>query len=177
MMKPVSGIAALALIALSGCQQPAQPSTSATASPPAVTTPALPGAAAPAAPPPAAVSLGSSEDAKSEVKLDVVEATRAGGVVTMRVRLTLIGGKSGGRPIPGSTYSGIYLSAADKKYMLLKDDADKELMSTNYYPDFAQIGATSTWWGKFPAPAAEVKAINFYFNDFAPVENVALTDR
>lgn len=172
-------IAGIALASLSGCQKAGEgDAATANGSTPAVTTPGLTPAAAPAEPAgPAAPSIGQASDATGEVRMDVLSAVRAGGVVTVRTRLTLVGGKTGGRPIPGSTTNGIYLSAADKKYLMLKDDAGKELMSTNYYPDFNQIGSTATWWAKFPAPPTEVKAINFYFNDFEPVENVALTDR
>lgn len=177
MTKVAAGIAGLALIALSACQKPAETAAGTTAAP-AVTTPGMPDATPTPVPvQPAAASLGTSADATSEVKLDVIEAVRAGGIVTIRTRLTLVGGKTGNRAIPGAVTNGIYLSAADKKFMLLKDDADKPLMSTNTYPTFDRIGATATWWGKFPAPGPEVKAVNVYFNDFAPVENIALTDR
>ena len=170
-------VLAVAIVSLAACQQRGADNVADVAAP-AATTPGLPApAASTAAPAAAGPSLGQSMDAKEELRLDVIEATRAGGILTLRTRITLVGGKSGSRPVPGSVSDGIYVSAADKKYLVLKDDAGKALMSNNYYPSFDQIGASSTWWAKFPAPPPEVKAIDFYFNDFTPVGNVAITDR
>lgn len=170
-------IASVALVPLAACDKPTG-DAGANVAAPTVTTPGLPAATpVPAAAVPAGPSLGQSMDAKEELKLDVIEATRAGGVLTVRTRITLVAGKSGSRPVPGSVTDGIYVSAADKKYLTLKDDAGKAIASNNFYPTFDGMGSTATWWAKFPAPPPEVKAVNFYFNDFAPVENVAITDR
>ena len=176
-MKSFTLIVAMGALAVGGCQKQNDttlPSNSMTP-PLASSTPPAASATAPALP--AGQSLGQSSDSKSEVRMDVVEAVRSGGVLTVKTRFTLVAGKTGSRVLPGSSASEVYLQAADKKYMLLKDDHDKELMASNGYPSFDQLGATQTWWGKYPAPGPEVKAINFFFYGFDPVENVAITDR
>ena len=167
---------AVMLLVVAACQRKDDAPTQSDVKAPAPVTPGLTAATPPAAAP-AGPSLGQASDTKSELRMEVTEAARAGGVLTVKTRFTLVGGKPGSRPLPGSSGSDVYLTAGDKKYLLLKDDHDKELMSNAYYPDFAQIGATQTWWGKFPAPSADTKAVDFYFSGFEPVENVAITDR
>ena len=177
-MRMVAVITACSVFALSGCQKPAdQTVPAANNSSSAAVTPGLPSSSPATAPPVADTSLGQAMDSKGELRLDVTEAVRTGGVLTIKTRVTMTGGKSGSRPLPGASTGEVYLTAADKKYLLLKDDHDKDLMSSNSYPNFDQVGSTQRWWGKFPAPASEVKAVNFYFYGFDPVENVAVTDR
>jgi hypothetical protein len=180
MMKTVMGAAALGLIALSGCGRPAGGNAQAQGAAPnaAPTTPGLPDAPA-AAPSPAAPgpALAQASDSSGEVRMEVTDATRAAGVLTVKVRFTLVSGTPSSRPLPGGNASDVYLSAGDRKYMLLKDDQNKELMSSNAFPSFDRVGATQSWWGKFPAPAPDVKAVNFYFSGFDPVENLAIADR
>ncbi len=177
-MRVLAVLTACSVIALSGCQKPAdQTAPAANAGSSAAVTPALPNSSAATPPPASEASLGQAMDSKGELRLEVTEAVRTGGVLTVKTRVTMTGGKAGSRPLPGASTGEVYLTAADKKYLLLKDDHDKDLMSSNSYPTFDQVGATQRWWGKFPAPAPEVKAINFYFYGFDPVENVAITDR
>ena len=166
---------ALAASLLAGCER----KEAGPANTQAPTTPGLTPAPAqaPAAPPPAGPVLGQASDTKSELRMEVTEAARAGGVLTVKTRFTFVAGKPGMRSLPGSAAADVYVTAGDKKYLLLKDDHDKELMSSASYPSFDQVGSTQSWWGKFPAPAPDVKAVNFYFSGFEPVENVALTDR
>lgn len=169
-------LTAAMLLAVAACQRKADAPAPPAVQAPAPVTPGLPAATPPVAPP-AGPSLGQAADSKGELRMEVTEAVRTGGVLTVKTRFTLIGGKPGSRPLPGSSGNDVYLTAGDKKYLLLKDDHDKELMSNVFYPDFAQVGASQTWWGKFPAPPADTKAVDFYFSGFEPVENVALTDR
>lgn len=166
--------AATAVLLLAACQK--QPTTDAAASATANAASASAISGVPAATQSAA-ALGQAADGKGELRMEVTEATRSAGVLTVKARFVMTGGKAGVRPLPGSSTDQVYLTAADKKYMLLKDDHDKPLMSSELFPNFDQVGASRTWWGKFPAPAPEVKAVNFYFSGFDPVENVALTDR
>lgn len=164
------------MLLLAGCQRGEQAASN--TSPPSQT-PVTPGLPSPTTTPAASAgpALSQAMDTKGELRLDVTEAVRTGGVLTLKARFTLTSGKPGSRPLPGGSTSDVYLTAGDKKYLLLKDDHDKELMSSNYYPDFDHVGASQTWWGKFPAPGTDVKAVNFYFNGFEPAENVAITDR
>jgi len=172
-----------ALAVLAGCGKAPQgtaggdAATPVSAPAPSATTPAMPATVVPAAPPASGAALGQSTDAKGEVRMEVTELVRAGGVLTLKTRFTLIAGKPGSRALPGSSTNEVYLTAADKKFLMLKDDGDRALMTSANYPGFDQLGATSAWWAKFPAPPPEVKAVNLFFTSFAPVENVPITDR
>ncbi len=181
MMRLVAIVMAAGALTLCGCNKQADSTGSTSnAQGSAAVTPGLPAAptgASAAAPIPTGPALGQAMDSKGELRMDVLEAVRTGGVLTVKTRFTLTGGKPASRPLPGSSTSDVYLTAADKKFMMLTDDRDKALMSSNNYPNFDQVGSSQTWWGKFPAPPAEVKAVNFYFYGFDPVENVAITDR
>jgi hypothetical protein len=177
-MRMVAITTACCVFALSGCDKPTdQPAPAANNESSTAVTPSLPSSSPTTVASAAVTSLGQAIDSKGELRLEVTEAIRTGGVLTIKTRVTMTGGKAGSRPLPGASTAEVYLTAADKKYLLLKDDHDKELMSSNSYPNFDQVGATQRWWGKFPAPAPEVKAVNFYFYGFDPVENVAILDR
>lgn len=182
-MKTGSVILALAAAAtLGGCELRNKDDTPANERPDAVKAPSMPAASAPGAEitPAAAASapsLGDADSQNGQFRLSVIEATRTGGVLTIKTRVTLLSGETGGRwLLSSSDNKDLYVLAGDQKYMILKDNEGVALAPEHYAPTFAQLGGTSTWWGKFPAPPPEVKAVGFYFKDFAPVENVAIKD-
>ena len=178
----IAGLSVLTILAACG-QNGKAGNTSEALNVPAPVTPGMPAADAEAAITPAVApaapirSLGQANDSTGELRMNVTEAIRAGGVLTIKTRFTLIGGKGGSRRLPGSSTDEVYLSAADKKYMMLTDEGNHGLMTTANYPTFERVGSISDWWAKYPAPPPEVKAVNLYFTSFAPVENVAITDR
>lgn len=181
-MKRAGAILVLAAAALGGCELRNKNEVAANEQPDAVKAPAMPSASAPAtATTPAAAanapSLGDADSQNGQFRMSVIEATRTGGVLTIKARVTLLGGETGTRRLlyPSDT-KDLYVLAGDQKYMILKDNEGVALAPEGYEPGFSQLGGTSTWWGKFPAPAPEVKAVGFYFKDFAPVENVPIRD-
>lgn len=145
-----------------------------------VTAPSMPEVSAPPLVPAASTqgpSLGDADSQNGQFRLSVTEATRTGGVLTIKARVTLLGGETGTRRLLYSfDNEKLYVLAGDQKYMMLKDNEGVALAPEDFAPTFAQLGGTATWWGKFPAPPAEVRAVGFYFKDFAPVENVAIKD-
>jgi hypothetical protein len=146
----------------------------------AVSAPSMPAASAPPLVPPAAPqgpSLGEADSQNGQFRLSVTEAVRTGGVLTIKARVTLLGGETGSRRLLySSDNEDLYVLAGDQKYMMLKDNEGVALAPKDFAPKFDQLGGGATWWGKFPAPPPEVKAVGFYFKDFAPVENVAIKD-
>jgi hypothetical protein len=173
----------LSLAALAGCEVRDNGNSMANSTgdaAPAVTAPAMPSAtnAAPAAAAAPGPSLGEADSQNGQFRLAVTEASRTGGVLTIKARVTLLGGQTGGRRLLyPSDNEDLYVLAGDQKYMILKDNEGVALAPEDFNPNFSQLGGSATWWGKFPAPPPEVKAVGFYFKDFAPVENVAITDR
>ena len=183
MAEPRLIVAVLSVAALAGCEMRDNGNSmgnSTSEAAPAVTAPPMPSATA-ATPAPAAASgpsLGEADSQNGQFRLAVTEATRTGGVLTIKARVTLLGGETGSRRLLHSfDNEDLYVLAGDQKYMMLKDNEGVALAPEDFAPSFTQLGGTATWWGKFPAPPPEVKAVGFYFKEFAPVENVAITDR
>jgi hypothetical protein len=71
-----------------------------------------------------------------------------------------------------------YVTAGNKKYFTLKD-TDGAVLSSNGADNDASIapGRTYLWWGKYPAPPADVKKINFMMPFIAPFEDIPITDK
>jgi hypothetical protein len=135
--------------------------------------PAIP-AAAPAGP-----ALAEADSQNGDFRLSITEASRSNGVLTLKARVTLLGGQTGNRTLLYESDSReLYVVAGDQKYMILKDNENDPLTTADgYSPTFRQLGGTNMWWGKFPAPPPEVKSVAFYFKNFLPVENIPITDR
>lgn len=170
----------LAAIALAGCEvrdtnAPAG-GDSGSAAPEVARSPEAP---EPAAPTPQGPALAQADSQNGEFRLAVTEAVRSNGVLTLKARVTLLGGESGSRTLLyPSDSKELYLVAGDQKYIILKDsEGDPLTTDDGYSPNFRRIGAVNNWWGKFPAPPPEVKSVGFYFKNFLPVENIPITDR
>ena len=131
------------------------------------------------APAPQGPALAEADSQNGEFRMAVTEATRSNGVLTLKARVTLLGGETGSRRLLySSDADDLYIVAGDQKYMILKDNEGEPLTTVDgYYPSFRQLGGTNTWWGKFPAPPPEVRSVGFYFKDFLPLENIPITDR
>jgi hypothetical protein len=74
--------------------------------------------------------------------------------------------------------SEIYVTAGNKKYFTLTD-ADGTVLSSNSANADASLapGKTYLWWGKYPAPPAEVTKIDLMIPVTAPFEDVPITDK
>lgn len=170
----------VAAAALAGCEMrdtSASNSAEGEANAPEVTR--SPEAPEPPAPTPQGPALAEADSQNGEFRLAVTEAVRSNGVLTLKARVTLLGGESGSRTLLyPSDSKELYLVAGDQKYIILKDsEGDPLTTDDGYSPNFRRIGAVNNWWGKFPAPPPEVKSVGFYFKNFLPVENIPITDR
>lgn len=170
----------LAALALAGCEMrdtAASNSGGGEATAPEVTR--SPDSQEPPAPTPLGPALAEADSQNGEFRLAVTEAVRSNGVLTLKARVTLLGGESGSRTLLyPSDSKELYLVAGDQKYIILKDsEGDPLTTDDGYSPNFRRIGAVNNWWGKFPAPPPEVKSVGFYFKNFLPVENIPITDR
>jgi hypothetical protein len=136
--------------------------------------------------PPAAEQAGviqTQETNEEGVVGELIECRRSEGVLTIKIRfrnnsdkaanLTFIHWGSTGQDIPK-----FYVTAGNKKYFVLKD-SDGTVLSSNSANSEANLGPGKTylWWGKYPAPPAEVKKINFMMPLTAPFEDVPITDK
>jgi hypothetical protein len=171
--------------ALGGCSKESPPPAAQTSAPaPAQTAP--PPAAVPtpaAAPAPAVTAALKTEDTNiAGVAADVTECQRKDGVLSVRVRFRNTGSeKKSFTLIDARDYEKFYLTAANKKYFILKDSEGTYLtaqasafggLSMSLEP-----GAQYTWWAKYPAPPDEVKAVTLYMPVAAPLEDIAVSDK
>ena len=177
----LAAVVALGTLALAGCEirdanenkggageQASTPQAAAPAPPPTLPPPAQQGPA-----------LAEADSQNGDFRMAVTDATRSNGVLTIKARVTLLNGETGSRRLlHSSDAADLYLVAGDQKYIILKDNEGEPLTTSGgYIPSFRQLGDTNSWWGKFPAPPPEVKAVSFYFKDFLPLENIPITDR
>src|SRR5262249_55008212 len=120
--RPVSLMVFLAAV-MGGCSQSSQPPAAAPAATPASTSPS--GAAPPPAAPPAAApakSLKTGDTNTSGVVADVTECNRKDGVLSVKVLFRNTGSEKKSLDLLDSRdYEKYYLTAASKKYFILKD--------------------------------------------------------
>ena len=170
----------LLIATLSGCLKESPSTSSQTpAQAPPVSTPAAP----PPAATPAATGVLKTEDTNiAGVVADVTECARKDGVLSVRVRFRNTSGqKQKLTLIDNRDYEKYYVTAASKKYFILKDSEGTYL--TPQASGFGGLavglepGAQYTWWAKYPAPPAEVKAVTLYSPVAAPLEDIAVSDR
>jgi hypothetical protein len=167
----------LLMAALNGCSKESPPPSSHTPAPAPVAATAPP--AASAAP---AGTLKTSETNISGVAADVTECVRKEGVLSVKVRFRNASGeKKKLNLIDGRDYEKFYVTAASKKYFILKDSE-----GTYLTPQTSNFGGLSvgidpgelyTWWAKYPAPPAEVKAVTLYTTVAAPLEDIPVSDK
>jgi len=119
------------------------------------------------------------------VAAEITQCQRSEGVLTIKVRFRNNADKE--RHIEfthwnaaASDNAKFYVTAGNKKYFLLAD-ADGTVLSTNANGNGVDAhvdpGKTTIWWGKFGAPPADVKKINFMMPVSTPFEAVPITDK
>jgi hypothetical protein len=152
-----------------------------------VTTTAM-AASAPASSAPAAGSdvIQSQDTNTSGVVGELTQCKRSEGVLSVRVRFRNSSSKAVQFTVleGNSNYEKIYVTAASKKYFILKDSQNTYLTPVADYacggPGVcARLapGDVFNWWAKFPAPSAEVKKINLMIPVGPPFEDVPITDK
>jgi hypothetical protein len=149
---------------------------------------APPAAQPPAAQPSAAQSSDVIQTQDANVDGVVAELTgcrRSEGVLTIKVRFRNNSDKQ--RHLDFTHWNAtafdnpkFYVTAGNKKYFLLAD-SDGTVLSTNSTGNGVDAtldpGKTFLWWGKYPAPPADVKKINFMMPVATPFDDVPITDK
>lgn len=133
-----------------------------------------------AADPPGGV-LASTDSNVDGVVAEVTECKRKDGVLTLKVRFRNTGEKEAEvRLISARNYDSWYLTAGSKKYFVLRD-AEKTPLAPqpnaggDLHKDLPP-GGSHTWWAKYPAPPADVKAVNVFSPVAPPMDDVPITD-
>ena len=131
---------------------------------------------------PAIAQTAKSQDTNiSGVVAEITECSRADGVLTIRLRLrNTTDNKARVSLISGRNYDAYYVTAANKKYFVLRDSEKTPLTLTadgfgNVTADIEK-GASYVWWAKFPAPPADVKKVSLFTPIAPPFDNIPITD-
>jgi hypothetical protein len=116
----------------------------------------------------------------SGIVAEITECKRADGVLSMRLRLRNTSDKDvKATLIDKSNYDSYYVTAASKKYFVLRDSEKQPLAPPadggGVTVSIAK-GASYVWWSKYPAPPADVKKIGYFTPITPPFDNVPVTD-
>ena len=133
---------------------------------------------------PAGGALSEPQDVNSASGLmaEIVQCKRAGGVLSIRMRLRNTGSeKSHLKLVAGGKYDGYYLVAGNKKYFILRDSEKTPLANpTNTFSKDVettiQKGGSFVWYAKYPAPPKEVKKITYYTPITPPFEDIPVSE-
>jgi hypothetical protein len=115
------------------------------------------------------------------VTAELTECRRSDGVLNIRVRLRNTGGQETQLTLlRDRRYDDFYVTAANKKYFVLRDAAKTPLAPAadaggSLYATVPK-GGVFTWWAKYPAPPPDVKKVNYVTPFAPPFEDVPITD-
>ena len=115
----------------------------------------------------------------SGVAAEIVECKREDGQLTIKMRLVNSTDKDVNvYAINGRNFDSYYVTAANKKYFILRD-SEKAPLAPQADPGgsvYAHIqkGGSWTWWAKYPAPPADVKKLSYYTPITPPFDNVPI---
>jgi hypothetical protein len=137
-----------------------------------------------ASPAPASDVIQTQDSNAPGVVGELTQCKRSEGVLSVKVRFHNTSGKAvefdifrGGND---SEREKAYVTAASKKYFILKDSGGEYLTSQGEGGGLKvklDPGQSYTWWAKFPAPASEVKKLTLMTPVTPPFEDVPITDK
>lgn len=123
-----------------------------------------------------------SQDANAAgIVAELIECKREDGVLTLKVRFR----NGSDKPVDlhvvnGRNYDMYYVTAASKKYFILRDTEKNPLSPHDNGTGSINMrlakGDTYVWWAKYPAPPADVKKISYYMPIAPPFDNVPIKD-
>lgn len=186
----------IALAALTGCtsqtaSKPAATSSSSSAQPAAAPSAASAAPAAAPAPPPVAqtapapapvATLATEDTNQPGIAADFTECKRKEGVLSVKVRFrNTTSAQAQIYVINSRNYAAFYVTAANKKYFMLKDSEGTYLTPAADGSGVLSVplgkGEQYTWWAKFPAPPPDVKKITLMTPVTPPFEDIPVTDQ
>ncbi|WP_200951453.1 MULTISPECIES: hypothetical protein [Ensifer] len=112
----------------------------------------------------------------------VVEAVRAGDVLTIKLRFKPLATNQLERiydSISQDAYeNSFYVLAGNKKYLLLTDSSDKPLTNPNLVIKANKDSLIAgSWHGRFPAPPKDVTEVSLTIPGVETLDAIKLTDR
>lgn len=125
-----------------------------------------------------AAPLQSQDTNAAGVVMEVSEVKRKEGVLTIKIKLVNTSDAEAAFRLPwgSSDYDQFYVTAKDKKYLVLRDSEKTPVASPSKGEFKLAKGASFSWWARYPAPPAEVTKLDFYTPDAPPFEDLPITD-
>jgi hypothetical protein len=124
--------------------------------------------------------LQSQDSNLSGIVAEITECKRAEGVLSMRMRLRNTSAADVQvYLVKQNNYDTYYLTAASKKYFILRDSEKKPLAPPTDGGDLSVTiakGGSYVWWSKYPAPPADVKKVGYYTSITPPFDDVPISD-
>jgi Cytochrome oxidase complex assembly protein 1 len=136
--------------------------------------------------PPVAEQAGviqTQETNQGDVAAEMTECRRSEGVLNIKIRFHNTSNKPTNLdllPSGGGDYAKYYVTAANKKYFILKDSEGTFLATpaTKYgLGGTIEPGHSFLFWAKYPAPPADIKKINYITPVTPPFDDVPITDK
>jgi hypothetical protein len=162
------------------------PTPAAPSAPPATATASQPNAPAPNSSAAVSSDIIQSQDTNSPgVVGELIQCKRSGGVLSVKIRFHNTSGAPVGFYVlgPNISYEKFYVTAASKKYFILKDSDGTYLAPGSDYscgmPGVCEklaAGQSNTWWAKFPAPSADVMKVELFTPVTPPFDDIPITD-
>jgi hypothetical protein len=115
------------------------------------------------------------------VVAEVTECKRKEGVLSLKLRFRNTGATEADfNLIEGRNHDKLYVTAADKKYFVLRDSEKTPVSAQEDAFGNLRVklapGASWTWWAKYPAPPPEIEAVSYYTTVGPPIEDIPVTD-
>lgn len=125
-----------------------------------------------------AAPLQSQDTNVGGVVMEVSEVKRKEGVLTIKIKLVNTSDAEAELRLPwgSSDYDQFYVTAKDKKYLVLRDSEKTPVAAAPKGNFKLAKGASFSWWAKYPAPPADVTKLDFYTPDAPPFEDLPITD-
>lgn len=109
------------------------------------------------------------------ITAEVIQCARKGDRLTIRIRLRNT--TSYILKISDAGFSNFYLTAGDKKYLILNDNGTASPAIKHTLLPASFDGDTTIWQAKYPAPPADIKSVTFHMGGIAPpFEDLPITD-
>jgi hypothetical protein len=115
------------------------------------------------------------------VSAEIIECKRKDNVLSIRMRFhNTSDAPVKFRAIAETNYDKYYVTAANKKYLVLRDTDKTPLAVAVNDGSSVSISlpknGSYTWWAKYPAPPPEQKSITYYTPLTPPFEDVPISD-
>jgi len=115
------------------------------------------------------------------VTAEIIEVTRKEGVLTVKVRYRNTSDKAASMRLYRDWGLGdYYLTAGNTKLLALKDSKGTYVATPHSVHGQTDVNinpkSSFLFWAKYPAPADDMKKVNFFHPHSPPIEDIPITD-